>query len=198
MTFPSKIIAAGLAAAIALPAAAFAQDSRPEPQSPRAAPAAQAGTQPDAASARPGGRWAGQHRSDRPSALWNVASRLAAAELALGITPEQRDAWSAFSTAAIAFSQAGRPARPGPAAPADPAAGDSADAAQSSTGPFARADRMLDRSIARGAAAADLKDAMSTLAAQLTPEQTATAERLLRELPRPGHGAGGTHHHRRG
>lgn len=190
MKTSSRIIAAMLATAIAAPAIAIAQET-PRPASPAAA-------QADRQEARPGGPRAGRdHGRSRPSGLWNVASRLAAAELALGITPAQQEAWSVFAGAAIAFAEAGRPMRG--ASPHDAAGrGEPADRQAPDRGPLARAERMLDRSIARGEAADALKGAMSTLAAQLSPEQTATAERLLRELPGHGRDGRGWHRHGRG
>lgn len=210
MKTSSKLLAGLLAAGIALPA--LAQTAQP------ASPPASAGPDAKGPPHGPGGpggpgRMARGDRPDRPSMLWNVSSRLAAAETALGITPDQQDSWNAFTRAAIAFVEAGRPARGGPdtaaqdeddeAGPAsdDTAAIEADDADEVAptlpdSRPFARVDRMLERSIARGQAADTLRTAMAQLAGELTPEQTATAERLLRELPRPGRHGKGPHQHR--
>lgn len=213
MKTSSKLLAGLLAAGIALPALAqTAQPASPPPPPASAGPDAKG---PPHGPGGPGGpgRMARGDRPDRPSMLWNVSSRLAAAETALGITPDQQDSWSAFTRAAIAFVEAGRPARGGPdtaaqdeddeAGPAsdDTAAIEADDADEAAptlpdSRPFARVDRMLERSIARGQAADTLRTAMAQLAGDLTPEQTATAERLLRELPRPGRHGKGPHQHR--
>ncbi len=207
MKTSSKLLAALLAAGIALPA--LAQTTQPAPPPP---PPASAGPEAKGPPQGPGGhgRMMRGDRRDRPSMLWNVSSRLAAAQTALGITADQEESWNAFTRAAIAFVEAGRPARGGPdmatpdedddAGPAsDDAAATEADVAAPSlpdSRSFARVDRMLERSVARGQAAETLRTAMAQLAGELTPEQTATAERLLRELPRPGRHGKGPHQHR--
>ena len=40
-------------------------------------------------------------------ALWMVAGKLAAAEVALGITPDQQDAWRVVTSAVIKMAEAG-------------------------------------------------------------------------------------------
>ncbi|QOG06282.1 hypothetical protein IGS74_17375 [Aureimonas sp. OT7] len=213
MKTSSKLLAGLLATGIALPA--LAQTAQPAPPPPPPAAAGQDAKGPPHGPGGPGGpgRMMRGERPDRPSMLWDVASRLTAAETALGITAEQQDSWNAFTRAAIGFVEAGRPARGGPdvaaqddedeAGPAsdDAAATETDDADEAAptlpdSRPFARVDRMLERSIARGQAAETLRTAMAQLAGELTPEQTATAERLLRELPRPGRHGKGPHHHR--
>ncbi|KAA0972087.1 hypothetical protein FPY71_02940 [Aureimonas fodinaquatilis] len=185
----SRLVAATLAVGMILPGVAFAQAAGPKPTPPHAQ--AQADGQHN---------WKGNrekmrgHQQGGQSGLWAVSTRLAAAELALGITPEQQDAWRGLTSAVIAYVEAGRPgpARTGESAPES--ADTSADGLATSRS-FQRVERMLERRVQQGQAAQELQGAITTLAAQLTPEQTETAERLIRELPRPG-GKHGRHHGR--
>ncbi|WP_082639559.1 Spy/CpxP family protein refolding chaperone [Aureimonas sp. AU20] len=108
-------------------------------------------------------------------ALWFVAEKLAAAEIALGITPEQQAPWRGFAQAAIALAEAGGPG---------PRAGDE-------TGGVERFKHMLEAQTRRGEAAAELSRALDTLGAALTPAQRATADRLLADLPPPFADPGG-------
>lgn len=103
-------------------------------------------------------------------ALWPVAEKLAAAELALGISPEQQTVWRAFAQAALRLAEAG------PAAP--PPAGDTISGVD-------RLKRVLDGEVRRGEAAANLGRALDALGAALTPEQRDRGNRLLSELFSP-------------
>lgn len=225
MSTKRNILAAALAAGIALPVGAYAQQGGFDDGN-RGGPRQERGDKDwrdrDGRGGPGGWRHHGPRHGERrgPGMLWNVAEKLSAAEVALGITAEQEPAWRNFTGAVVAFVQAGRGgpmAQPpgdeddGPeaaapdAGPADeaaaPPAPDAADEAddQADAGVLddlrgvQRMERFLDRSIARGQAAERVKTALDGLSAVLTPEQARTADRLLAELgPRhgPRHGPG--------
>lgn len=97
-----------------------------------------------------------------------VAGRLAAAEVYLGITDEQGPAWRAYCAALIDFLE-----------PAPPQPGDE---------PQLMAERMARDTLQRGDKAQTLLDATTALRAELDPAQI---ERMVRSEPRPGrHGMG--------
>lgn len=178
MKLTRKILAAGLAAAIALPAVAVAQTALPD-----TGVSQQAGERAERAEERTERR--GGHRG---GGLWNTAERLTAAETALAITDEQQPAWRNFAAAAVAFAETG-PLR-GPRGERESASNVEAASGQRTLNDL-RAVRVLDRVIERGgsrtASAQELREAINGLSAVLTPEQVETADRLLSEL-RPGRG----------
>lgn len=103
-----------------------------------------------------------------------LARNLAAAETAVGIRPNQMDAWRDFTDAfqAAVPPPPGRPPRPD--APAPAAAGADVPA------PFALITALATRDEEAGKAGARLKQAVEALRTQLTPEQL---ERLARIEP---------------
>ncbi|WP_427024318.1 hypothetical protein ACP4J4_17720 [Aureimonas ureilytica] len=105
-------------------------------------------------------------------ALWPVAEKLAAAELALGIAPEQRPQWRAFGEAALRLAEIG------------PDRGDLAPAG------VPRLKLWLEIETRRGEAAAELARALDALVAVLSPAQRQRADRLLAALPAPLGGSG--------
>lgn len=156
-----------------------------------------------------GPRWHKHMRRDRNhgGGLWRVARQLSAAETALGITPEQGNAWRGFTSAMIAFVDAGRPGM------SSGAEGDSAEPAsaepQNGGAPgngrsltdlrgVQRFERFVDAQVRKGEAAERLKTALAELSSVLTPEQVQTADRLLRDLRGPGRHAFGKGPHRDG
>ncbi|WP_157971275.1 hypothetical protein [Pseudogemmobacter bohemicus] len=107
-----------------------------------------------------------------------LAQGLAGLETYIGVTPDQAQAWRAYTDALIAFAEADAP-HPGPlsqdAAPAGP--------------PRLMADRLAERAIAKGERAEKLQAAAATLRATLSDAQLA---RLIgAEAPPKGpHGPG--------
>ncbi len=100
-------------------------------------------------------------------ALWPVAENLVAAELALGIAPEQRPQWRAFVEAALRLAEIG------------PDRGDLAPAG------VPRLKLLLEIETRKGEAAAELARALDALVAVLSPAQRQRADRLLAALPAP-------------
>lgn len=100
-------------------------------------------------------------------ALWPVAEKLAAAELALDIAPEQRPQWRAFVEAALRLAETG------------PDRGDLAPSG------VPRLKQLLEIETRKGEAAAELARALDALVAVLTPAQRQRAGRLLAALPAP-------------
>ncbi|WP_102957861.1 hypothetical protein [Mangrovicella endophytica] len=137
MRLVSKALATALAIGISLPAIAIAQGT-PGRDTPPPPPPAARDNGPADAERGPGGhggprwgdhRWVGKHGRDRgPGRLWDMAGKLAAAEVALGITDQQKDAWRGFTSAFIAFAEAGRPGFDGTLTPPAPAGDDAARA----------------------------------------------------------------------
>lgn len=161
MRRPIAALTLGTLVSLALLPAALAQEASPPPPRPLgdAAPAER-----PAPAARKGG-----------GALWFVAGKLAAAEIALGITPEQQAPWRGFAQAAIRLAEAGGRESHGSA----------------ESGGVERFRQMLAAQTRRGEAAAELSRALDTLGAALSPAQRETADQLLADLPPPFFGGGG-------
>lgn len=200
------ILAACLAVALGgtAIASAAAQDAPPPPPRPASTDAQRPGGPEGPGGPRGPGWHMRHHRHDHGprsgAPLWKIAGKLAAAETALGITPEQKPAWDAFTKASVALVTAMRPMH-GPMAamtPPDEDAGDaempdadSPDTAAPSgdnDAPQAigRLGGMLDHMAGLGDAARNARSALDGLTAQLTPEQKQIAGELLREA-RPHH-----------
>lgn len=100
-----------------------------------------------------------------------VGVLLSAQETALGIRPDQQEAWRAYTAALIAFLPTGE----GIERWADPEK-------RAKAGAFDLADDVAGIALARAPKAQALRDATARLKAVLTPEQTETARRMQQRL----------------
>ena len=128
----------------------------------------------------------GPHGPRHEPAPLELAATLSAAELYVGITPEQLGAWRAYTSALITLFDF-RPEGPGPRPQGKPPA---RPPQQQPEGLFG--EDLADRMIAVSDKAKALKDAAATLRAALTPEQAEKLDVLRQTLrPHPGpHGQG--------
>jgi hypothetical protein len=213
---------AGAAASLLPAGAAFAQEPPPPPG---AAAGPEAGAPPRSDGERRGPGWhrGGPRHHDRERgprggrefSTLRLAEALAGMEVALGIRPDQMDAWRGFTGALVAFADSMRPPMRGPGGPGGPGGpdaqvpppatvapdgvpspapgapgGDDADEAgdpEARVPPLDRLERFADRAVQTGERAERLKVAIATLRTTLTPEQAELATRLARDFMRDMH-----------
>ncbi|OYX15070.1 MAG: hypothetical protein B7Z15_01780 [Rhizobiales bacterium 32-66-8] len=106
-----------------------------------------------------------------PNGRMGLAMVLTAAETYIGIEPNQRDAWRAFTTALIAMAPSGPPPRP---------------AHGETKAPFARTIALAQRMVEHGKAAEAVLTATEQLKAKLSPVQLARVAELGPLVPPPG------------
>lgn len=147
----------------------------------------------DADEGMPGPRSHGPRPGFEFGAL-DLAAKLSAAEIYLGITPDQLGPWRSYASAFVALVEVGPPGAPGPKGgpkPPVPGTRPPADGKPPVTDLLA-GERLADGILAVAEKAKALKDAADALKPVLTPEQHEKLGRLERALmPSPGPGPRG-------
>lgn len=126
-------------------------------------------------------------RPDREFAALDLSTKLSAAEIYLGITPDQLGPWRSYASAFVALADMGPPGAPEPkggAKPPMPGARLPADGKAQETVPLP-GERLADGILAIAEKAKALKDAADALEPILTSEQHERFGRLERVMMPP-------------